>query len=195
MRAQAAFIHLARLPHANQRCQIALKAFVIGAVQRDSGLRIRPGAVKQQRQAMMEQIGKRAQAGVLMMMNTLAGVLGHVYRQRAVRAKQAEAEDRHLMQPAFFPQADLATVDGAKLIDGCWPMRNGSNLAAARVPAGSARRPEHQYALTAGTDRSATGSRERHARTYPAAASGDARAAVRGNVTHISALLPIRGAQ
>lgn len=103
VRAQAAVVHLTRLAHANQRRQIALKALVIGAVQRDGRLRIRPRAVKQQRQTMVEQIGKRAQAGVLMMINTLAGVLGHVDRQRAVRAKQAEAEDRDLMQPALFP--------------------------------------------------------------------------------------------
>jgi len=108
MRAQAAFVHLPRLAHANQRCQIPLKAPVVGAVQRDRRLRIRPGAVKQQRKAVMEQIGKRAEAGVLMMINTLAGVFGHVDRQRAVRAKQAEAEDRHLMQPAFFALAYLS---------------------------------------------------------------------------------------
>ena len=107
MGAQAAFAHLTRLPHTNQRRQISLKAPVGGAVKGDGGLRIRPGAVKQQRQAMVEQIGKRAQAAVLMMMNTLAGVFGHVDRQRTVRAKQAEAEDRDLVQPALFPLSYL----------------------------------------------------------------------------------------
>ena len=56
----------------------------------------------------MEQVGKRAEAGVLMMINSLAGVFGHMDRQRAVRAKQAETEDRHLVQPAFLPLADLS---------------------------------------------------------------------------------------
>ena len=102
MGAQAALVHLTRLPHADQRRQVALKALIVGAIEGNGRLRIRPGAVKQQRQTMMEQIGKRAEAGVLVMMNPFAGVLGHMHRQRAVRAKQAKAEDRHLMQPAFL---------------------------------------------------------------------------------------------
>ena len=85
---------------------------------------------------MMEHIGKRAEAGVLMMMNPLAGVLGHMHRQRAVRAEQAEAEDRHLMQPAFFTLSYRASVDGAKLIEGCWPMRSGSNFGSGARPSG-----------------------------------------------------------
>jgi hypothetical protein len=40
------------------------------------------------------------------------------------------------MQPALFPLTHLASVDGAKLIDGCWPMRSGSNFGSGARPSG-----------------------------------------------------------
>ena len=51
----------------------------------------------------MKEIGKSAQAVVLMMMNTLAGVFGHMNRQRAIGAEQTEAENRYLMHRAICP--------------------------------------------------------------------------------------------
>ena len=56
---------------------------------------------------MVKEVGKRAEAVILMMMNTLAGILGHVHRQWAVRTKQAEAQNGNLMQSVLFPLPDL----------------------------------------------------------------------------------------
>ena len=51
----------------------------------------------------MKEVGKRAEAVILMMMNTLAGILSHVHRQRAARTKQAEAQYGNVMQSVLFP--------------------------------------------------------------------------------------------
>ncbi len=104
--AQAASGALRGLSHADQAGEIAVEASSVGPVERHRRLRVGPGAVKQQRQPMMKQVGERGQAGVLMMIKPLARMLGHMHRQRTVGAEQAEAQNRNVMQRAAFPDAN-----------------------------------------------------------------------------------------
>ncbi|VTT27911.1 Uncharacterised protein [Klebsiella pneumoniae] len=112
--AQVALLQLARLAHADQAGDVLLKMALPGAIQRHGRLRIGPGAVEQQRQPVVKQVGKGSEAVVLLVIDALARVLGQVNRQRPVRAKQPEAVDRHLMQRAAVARRNAGNGRGSK---------------------------------------------------------------------------------
>ncbi len=60
----------------------------------------------------MEQVGKRQQGGVLMVVYPFAHVFGQVQRQRPVGAEQAETEDRNVVQRAVGARRHLRQRGG-----------------------------------------------------------------------------------
>ena len=78
------------------------KLLLIVTIQRDCRLPIRPATPEQQRQAVVEQIGKGRQAVILRVMDTFIGIFSKMQRQRSIGAKQSEITDRYLVTRRKF---------------------------------------------------------------------------------------------
>jgi hypothetical protein len=83
---------------AGARAHPARKAVVLGAVVLHARLRLRPRAVEQRQQPVVEHVEKALQRGIAALAQALAHVLGQVQRHRPLRPEQAEevhAQPRH----------------------------------------------------------------------------------------------------
>ncbi len=79
------------LPVAGQRSDPAAERIVVGTIEAHRRLRLGPGTVQQRQQAVVEHVQEAHQRAIRgHAPRTLARVLGHVQRQRAVGAEQAE---------------------------------------------------------------------------------------------------------
>src|SRR6185437_10118395 len=76
---------------ADQACDIPGEAVVAGTVEARRGLRLRPRAVEQQYQSLMEDVGEARERRIVMVAQAVANEIGQVIRQRAVRTEKTEA--------------------------------------------------------------------------------------------------------
>ena len=74
----------------HQGAYVGGEAILVRAVQPHRRLRLRPCAVKQQQQPVVEHVGKTREAGIPMVHQPLPRIFGQVVRQGAVGAEQAE---------------------------------------------------------------------------------------------------------
>src|SRR5919106_1510995 len=92
-----------RGPDAAEAADVAGKARVVRPIMVDRRLRIRPGAVEQQQQAMVEDVGKAGERRVALLLLATPGVVGQMDRQRSVRAEQPEKAHRKASGRGRFP--------------------------------------------------------------------------------------------
>ena len=74
----------------DERTDIGREAILVRAIAIDVRLRLRPRAIEQRQEAMMEEIEEPAERRDRRLTQSLARVLGDVQRQRSVRTEQAE---------------------------------------------------------------------------------------------------------
>jgi hypothetical protein len=78
---------------AHERSDVDLKPIVLRPIAVDVRLRLRPGAVEERDEPVMEQIEEPAQRGIAGVPQAMSGVLGDVDGHRPVGAEQAEQPD------------------------------------------------------------------------------------------------------
>ena len=102
---------------ADQRADLAAKAVFLRPVESDGRLRLRPGAIEEEREAVREAVEEREPGRVAVVDGALADEVAQVHRQRPVRPEIAEevlAQPRRRMRAGRLEAAEAGRREGQR---------------------------------------------------------------------------------
>ncbi len=117
------------MPIPNSEPDVLGELVILRPVVLDHRLGIRPAAVEQRQQPMVEDSAKRAEGGVLRVAQPVPDVFGQVDGQRTVGTEQAQELHLDPWRSASEAGVKAEMALGAKASDGSWPNRTGSSAA------------------------------------------------------------------